>query len=592
MIYAEEEKKESPFVSVNNLTRGRILEPGAAIFQQKSATEPVEEQGTKEASRLEKEEIPAAGTFVNELGIVAPEANLRPDPSTDNQPLKRLAMNTKVQIIKDLEGGWSYISTEAGDTGYVASYLVKRGLPEPGAVLHKIESGESAIGIAERYYRDKANKWGQDLRYYVNVLVHANGGAGDGTKGIYTPHTGAGWQETQVRSGYYIWIPSSDFAKTLQGVVGSGSITFGVKARIEHATDFFRQKLDDFKYANQFVGQLLPEKLSDDLLGAIKSALLNFALGMIAAGLLLGIAAGLGALIGALIGVFAGGVGAVPGAALGAKIGFEIGLFLLKWIGLGLLITYGVSLLGRIGIAFGEYVIAVWKANGERRKLEQSADLCAEAVKEFLLSVLELVVMLVAAWGVGRAMGALAKTKFGKKLGSDKLLEWVNRRSKYQSTRETISGLETRATSSYTYNMIENPGPLARIDPQAAGTFAGGKYNISVLENDLILYRAGRAGGGKNAFGQFFTRRAPQSRATARIDYAVRAQWIDPKTGALTGSSPIEAVYAIKIPKGTMIYEGPAGYQTGVYVGGREQIFISKPWEIPGVQVMAEIPLP
>ncbi len=441
MIYAEEEKKESPFVSVNTLTRGRILEPGAEIYQLKGATEPAEEQGTKEASRLEKEEIPAAGTLVNELGIVAPEANLRPDPSTDNQPLKQLVLNTKVQIIKDLEGGWSYISTEAGDTGYVASYLVRRGLPEPGAVLHKIESGESAIGIAERYYREKANKWGQDLRYYVNVLVHVNGGAGDGTKGIYTPHAGAGWQETQVRSGYYIWIPSSDFAKTLQGVVGSASITYGIKERTDHTIDFFRQKLDDFKYANQFVGQLLPEKLSDDLLGAIKSALLNFALGMIAAGLLLGIAAGLGA----LIGVLAGGVGAVPGAALGAKIGFEIGLFLLKWIGLGLLITYGVSLLGRIGIAFGEYVIAVWKANGERRKLEQSADLCAEAVKEFLLSVLELVVMLVAAWGVGRAMGALAKTKLGKKLGSDKLLEWVNRRSKLETTKSRYFSFESPA---------------------------------------------------------------------------------------------------------------------------------------------------
>lgn len=61
--------------------------------------------------------------------------------------------------------------------------------------------------------------------------------------------------------------------------------------------------MDDFKYANQFVGRLIPQKLSDDVLGAIKSALINFAMGMIAAGLLLGIATGLGALIGALIGV-------------------------------------------------------------------------------------------------------------------------------------------------------------------------------------------------------------------------------------------------------------------------------------------------
>lgn len=458
MIYAQEEKQESPLVSVNTIARGRTLQPSAGINQANEAAELDEQRGTKAAVQtgehipsnggvnpaiqlkttdvsLENEEIPTAGVFVNELGIVAPEANLRPAPSTDNQPLKLLAFNTKVQIIKELGGDWSYISTEEGDTGYVASYLIKKGLPEPGAVLHKIESGESAIGIAERYYGENANRWGRDLRYYVNVLVHVNGGEGDATKGIYTPHAGAGWRETQVRSGYYIWVPSPGFANSLQGVVESGSITYGIKEGIDNTIDFFRRKLNDFKYANQFVGQLLPQKLSDDLLGAIKSALLNFALGMIAAGLLLAITAGLGAVIGALAGLLAGGVGAAPGAALGTKIGFEIGLFLLKWIGLGLLVTYGVSLLGRIGIAFGEYVIAVWKANGDRRELENSADLCAEAIKEFLLSVLELVIMLVAAWGVGRAMGALANTKIGRRLGYDRLLEWVKQRSQNESIK-------------------------------------------------------------------------------------------------------------------------------------------------------------
>lgn len=51
-------------------------------------------------------------------------------------------------------------------------------------------------------------------------------------------------------------------------------------------------------------------------------------------------------------------------------------------------------------------------------------------------------------------------------------------------------------------------------------------------------------------------------------------------------------MYAIKIPKGTAIYEGPAGYQSGIYVGGKEQIFISKPWEIRGVKVISETKLP
>jgi len=39
--------------------------------------------------------------------------------------------------------------------------------------------------------------------------------------------------------------------------------------------------------------------------------------------------------------------------------------------------------------------------------------------------------------------------------------------------------------------MIENPGPLAEINQDAAGTFAGGKYNVIVLKEDTILYRGG-----------------------------------------------------------------------------------------------------
>ena len=321
----------------------------------------------------------------------------------------------------------------------MAAHLIKKGLPEPSSRLHKVESGESAIGIAEKYYKSNAAQWGQDLRYYVNVLVYVNKGIGDPSKGIYTASAKDGWKEAQVKSGYYIWIPGVEYAKSLQGVVESGSITYGIQQGIENTIGFFQQKLDDFNYANQFVASLLPQKLSNGILETIKAALINFAIGMAAAGLLLGIAAGLGALIGALVGFLAGGAGAVPGAALGAKIGFEIGLFLLKWIGLGILVVQGTSLLGHIGIAFGKYVISVWEAKGDRKKLEKSADLCAEAIKDFLFDVLELVVMLVAAMGLARAMGALANTKFGKVIGYDRLTEWVSSREKYETTIKSIS---------------------------------------------------------------------------------------------------------------------------------------------------------
>ena len=147
--------------------------------------------------------------------------------------------------------------------------------------------------------------------------------------------------------------------------------------------------------------------------------------------------------------------------------------------------------------------------------------------------------------------------------------------------------------------MVENPGPLAEMRGNPASNFLGGKYNVKVLDEDIILYRSGKKGGltipgqEQNSLGQWFTREPAESAVKVRIDSAVKAQWIDPKTGVLTGTSPLESTYAIRIPKGTTIYEGPVGYQGGCYLGGEScnQIFISEPWKIKGVQPISETPI-
>lgn len=50
----------------------------------------------------------------------------------------------------------------------------------------------------------------------------------------------------------------------------------------------------------------------------------------------------------------------------------------------------------------------------------------------------------------------------------------------------------------------------------------------------------------------------------------------------------IEKVYAIGIPTGVKIYEGPVALQGGMYLGGMEteQVFIQEPWKIPGITVL------
>ena len=142
----------------------------------------------------------------------------------------------------------------------------------------------------------------------------------------------------------------------------------------------------------------------------------------------------------------------------------------------------------------------------------------------------------------------------------------------------------------YRYNMIENPGPLVDVVDNPAKNFYGGRYNVNILKEDTIFYRAGQAG---KPLGQWFTTEAPESVAKVRIDTAVKPQWIDRATGELTGVSIVDTVYAIKVPKGTTVYTGPIGPQGGAYCGGYDklQTFIQTPWKLDGIEVINSVPL-
>ncbi|MFI3078499.1 hypothetical protein [Streptococcus sp. 2021WUSS124] len=136
----------------------------------------------------------------------------------------------------------------------------------------------------------------------------------------------------------------------------------------------------------------------------------------------------------------------------------------------------------------------------------------------------------------------------------------------------------------YEFNGTTNPGPLAEFSSRPNRNFYGGRYNTIELDDDIVLYRAGR---GDNPMGQWFTTEPPFSRAQVRIDTAVKDIWTTPD-GVYTGQSPIDKVYKIKIPKGTTIYDGPVASQGGIYQGGLDkiQIFIDSPWNIEGVEVL------
>ena len=163
--------------------------------------------------------------------------------------------------------------------------------------------------------------------------------------------------------------------------------------------------------------------------------------------------------------------------------------------------------------------------------------------------------------------------------------------------RAALKSVATSAKAAATVtrydNAYTNPGPLAEIDGKHNLNFYGGRYNSRVLTEDTIYYRAGDS---KHPYGRYFVENPPKSVIQVRMDTAVKPYWTNKQTGmwnivdgiTKVYKSPIEKVYAIKIPAGTIIYEGPVGYQGGMYLGGMEteQVFIQEPWEIPGVTIM------
>jgi hypothetical protein len=121
---------------------------------------------------------------------------------------------------------WARVTALVGDTllrGYMQGFRITTDLPEPAATLHLVKSGERLEPLAVRLYR-QAIEPGRDLRFYENVLLHVNQAAG---------RAGVQRQQGDIRlvAGHRIWLVSVAYAKSLQGVVDSGSITGGALVR-------------------------------------------------------------------------------------------------------------------------------------------------------------------------------------------------------------------------------------------------------------------------------------------------------------------------------------------------------------------------
>jgi len=177
--------------------------------------------------------VPAAELAIGKIGGAFDDGgiNLHVDPDTKSTlVVPTLPFGTRFLIQAELPGGWYKVRVLGGRNGYVAKHLTHIA-PEPGALLHKITKDDTAIGIAERFYKS-AVKPGEDLRFFVNVLSYVNPTA------IAKPAPDDSWKKANALQNFAIWVPSAAFALSLRGKVGSGSITGGLWAQVRDASAY------------------------------------------------------------------------------------------------------------------------------------------------------------------------------------------------------------------------------------------------------------------------------------------------------------------------------------------------------------------
>jgi flagellar biosynthesis GTPase FlhF len=362
--------------------------------------------------------IPEGGVSVDKIGVVewdrAPELRLRssPDTTTDTNIIGSLPFATRLQIIKRFPGKWYFISTTDGRTGYCGSEYVRTDLPEPGARRHKVRSGLHgfAISIAEQYYKDKADDWGQDLRFYVNVLAWANG--------VGVPDTYDGWRFVHFKGGDKIWVPSQPFARSLVGKINSGSLSYEILDAVGLAgfLDRVGQLLDDFRTAIANSKKYMAAAVRRHVVEALYNVVVSLAVMLVGAIAVMALFTAAGAALGAL----AGGAGAGPGAAAG----FELSVVFLEWLGLGFLVKWIADTLTGVFGSFGKFLSSVWNARGDEKKLDSAGYDFADAIGTLLGTLVEALVLWIASVGLEAGIARLKETSLGRRLG-ESFFKWL-----------------------------------------------------------------------------------------------------------------------------------------------------------------------
>jgi len=122
-----------------------------------------------------------------------------------------------------------------------------------------LHGGETPEGLAKEKFGG-AVRDGHDLHYYENVLLYVNQGR-KGIGGTYQdPNVlGGGGNNIKLYKDHRIWLVSPEYAKALEGVVPSGSLTGGAVAKVKrfagHLQDIVQSVTESRHHFGEVAGQ-------------------------------------------------------------------------------------------------------------------------------------------------------------------------------------------------------------------------------------------------------------------------------------------------------------------------------------------------
>lgn len=157
---------------------------------------------------------------------------------------------------------WWYVTAYRDQTmlrGYVEDFRVNTNLPEPLAELRQLVGGETPEKLAREKFGHAVTD-GHDLRFYENVLLYVNQGR-KGITGTYQDPgiLGRGSNNIQLIKGHRIWLVSAGYAKALEGVVPSGSLTGGAVAKAKrfarHLEDILQSVTESHHHFGEVAGE-------------------------------------------------------------------------------------------------------------------------------------------------------------------------------------------------------------------------------------------------------------------------------------------------------------------------------------------------